>query len=465
MAKNKRGNSSKNKEYGRGINSGKRVGEDLREEDKEFKLDKWQQQVLDTQGKQNLAIRAGRQVGKSTIISILTSQYAVNNPDASIMVVSATERQAYLLFSKILLYLDDHHRSMIVQGKLRPTKSEIRLHNGAIIRCLPTGLDGLGIRGYTTDLLIVDEAAFVPASVFPSIIPQLTTTGGKIILLSTPIGSSGYFYECFNDDDFQKWHISAEEVAESREEPQRTYMLNDQRKQKARMSKLEYAQEYLGEFIDDMRRVFSDELVRQCCVLERDPIRHGDFFLGVDIARMGDDLGTYEIIRKTDDGKFIQVESIVTEKKFTTETYDKIIELDNQYHFRQIGIDAGSGSLGVGILDFLLRNTQVKRKVIALNNRQRNLDHRGEKKRTLMKEDMYMNLLAMMEKGVIKLLNDDELIAALRAIQYEYNIDPKRKSSVAIFAFEHHYTDLVEGLIRAAWLANQKHINMRLDWV
>jgi len=149
-----------------------------------IQLDLWQEEVKATKGKQSLCIRSGRQVGKSTVIGHLAGDYAIENPNKSIMVISATERQAYLLFSKVLGYLHDNFRYHLKQGKDRPTKSEIKLKNGSIIRCLPTGLDGLGIRGYTVDLLIADEAAYIPEDVWPAVTPMLATTKGAIILLT-----------------------------------------------------------------------------------------------------------------------------------------------------------------------------------------------------------------------------------------------------------------------------------------
>lgn len=90
------------------------------------------------------------------------------------------------------------------------------------------------------------------------------------------------------------------------------------------------------------------------------------------------------------------------------------------------------------------------------------MDHLGEKKRALLKEDMYMNLLAMMEKGKIKLLDDDEVKLSLRSVQYEYVSEPGKPTKIRIFG---NYTHIAEGLIRAAWLANQKHLNAFIDYV
>lgn len=425
-----------------------------------LKLDDWQKDVIkDILNGKNIALRAGRQVGKSECVSRAAGRLAVDNKNYSIMVISATERQAYLLFSKILHYLDDNYRNLIKMGKDRPTKSEIKLKNGSIIRCLPTGLDGLGIRGYTIHTLIADEAAFIPPAVYPAVTPALSTTGGQIVLLSTPFGKQGYFFERYSDPNFKTYHINAEVVAENRDEPQRTNMKMHQEQEKRVMSRLEYAQEYLGHFVDEMRQLFPDELIRSICIGKRRAFnKDSRYFLGVDIARMGDDESTFEIIEKADKDFYVHVENIVTTKTLTTETHDRILELDKQWKFREIGIDAGSGSLGVGIYDWLLRESKVMNKLTALTNQSRILDPYGQSKKNLLKEDMYMNLLALMQRRAIRLLDDDQVIASLRSVQYEHIIKKDEFSKTRIFG---KYTHIAEGLIRAAWLATQsKSLNL-----
>ena len=431
-------------------------------------LDDFQKEIIEHKG--NIAVAAGRQVGKSVCISIKAAHEALENKNYSVMIISATERQAYLLFSKVLMYIDDNFRNMIKRGKNRPTKTEIKLTNGSIIRCLPTGLDGLGIRGYTINLLIADEAAFIPKDVWPAVTPMLATTGGKIILLSTPFGREGYFYERFTDENFRKWNINAIEVAEHRKEPQRTYMLNFQEKERERMTKLQFQQEYEGLFVSELRQLFSDDLIKKCCILKRTGIDNAErrkFYLGVDVARMGEDASSFQILEKIQGEKyprFNHIYSKMTKKTLTTDTFDTILRLEQQYGFKMIGIDAGSGSLGVSIFDFLIREPILRKKIIALNNLSRQLDHRGERKKTLLKVDMYLNLLGLMEKDRIKLLDDEEVIESLRAIQYEYAETEKGPSQIKIFASRHKYTDLVEGLIRAAWLANLKTIDTYIDY-
>lgn len=118
-------------------------------------LDPWQQDVLKTKG--NIVLRSGRQVGKSFVIGIKAAQYALANRNKTVMVISKTEKQAYLLFQKILFNIVQKGKYRIKSGKDRPTRHIIQLTNGTIIYCFATGETGYGIMGYTIDLLIADR--------------------------------------------------------------------------------------------------------------------------------------------------------------------------------------------------------------------------------------------------------------------------------------------------------------------
>lgn len=416
-----------------------------------IQLDPWQEEVLNTDG--NICLRSGRQVGKSTVVAVKTAKFAIRNANTSVMVISATERQAFLLFSKILSHLLDYYKIYIKTGKDRPTKTEIKLTNGSIIRCLPTGLDGIGIRGYTVNLLIADEAAFIPEDVWSATTPMLATTKGNIILLSTPHGREGYFYKCFDDDSFTKFHVSSEQCPRIDKE----FL----KREKARMSELEYTQEYLGEFIDELRQFFKDELVKSLMNLQRTPIlKDRDYFLGVDIARMGDDETTFEVLRMTDNNKLIHVENQVTKKTKLTETSQHIIELDKLYNFVKIYVD--DEGLGIGVYDILTTESQTKRKTIALRNSRKIIDYKEERKKKMLKEDLYFNLLKIMERGDINFLTDPEIFMSFKSVQYEYQINSRGEPFLHIFG---NYTHIVEGLIRAAWSLKEKRLNTFIDYI
>lgn len=425
-------------------------------------LDPWQKEILETKG--NIVLCSGRQVGKSTIISIRDGERAANKRNESILIISATERQATEIFLKTLNYLEEKYPRLIKKGKSRPTRHVIKLTNGSIIRCLPTGLAGTGIRGFTITKLTADEAAFCNEAVWSAVTPMLLTTGGDMDLLSTPHGKMGFFYECYKNEgnNFKVFHINSEEVIRNRPvsrtwtEYQRLKALQFLEIEKRRMSSLEYAQEYLGEFVDDLQQFFNDDLIDKICTIKRREklIKQRSYFLGSDIARLGGDESTFQILDGTDAEKIEQVESIVKKHLLITKNAEEIIGLEKIYKFSKIGID--DRAVGAGVFDILLKEDEVKRKIVGLDNSKRALSNDKKKNIRLLKEDMYLNLLSLMEKGKIKLLNDDEIRLSLKSVQYEY-ITTNQKTRFRVFG---SYTHIVEGIIRAAFLIRDKPLNI-----
>ena len=71
------------------------------------------------------------------------------------------------------------------------------LANGASVIALPDNEEK--IRCFSApSLIVVDEAAFASDTLFTALEPMLSVSNGTLMLLSTPNGQSGYFYD--------KWH-------------------------------------------------------------------------------------------------------------------------------------------------------------------------------------------------------------------------------------------------------------------
>lgn len=361
------------------------------------------------------------------------------------LVLALTEKQAYNLFFKTLMYLESEHPREIKRGNDKPTKHEIQLKNGVTIMCYAAGLTGEGIRTFTIKKLFIDEAAPMSREVFISVMPMLSVTGGTMDVASTPRGKAGFFYECSLRDDFKKFYVSAEDCPRHPKE-----FLESQKKT---MSHLEYAQEYLAQFLDELKRVFSDDWLKNVCILEKrkEIIQNENYYLGADIAGMGSDETAITILdRIIRDKKIEQVESEVLNRKDTTEITQRILEFNASYKLKMIGID--DGGVGFGVWSELIKNPKTKGKTFALNNASRQTDGEGEKSKKLLKVEMYLNLLNLGEQNIIKLLKDDELINSLKSVQYEYLQIENRPSVFTIFGNDTHK---VEGVIRATWLATQ----------
>jgi hypothetical protein len=61
-------------------------------------------------------------------------------------------------------------------------------------------------------LLVIDEAAKVPDSLYLTVRPMLATSRGRIIVMSTPFGKRGWFHDAWHSSE--KWHrvkITAEQ--------------------------------------------------------------------------------------------------------------------------------------------------------------------------------------------------------------------------------------------------------------
>jgi hypothetical protein len=426
-----------------------------------IKLDPWQREFLKTAGDKLLC--TGRQVGKSVVCGIDAGEYAINNKNKVVLMIAPTERQAYALFEKTLNYILQNKPKMVKTGRHRPTRSKINLSNGTIIWCLPTGLSGIGIRFLTVSRLYADEASRIPAPVWDAVTPMLLTTGGDTILLSTPFGTEGFFYDVLiNKNDafntFTRFRTDSERVIREREicetwkEAQRDKALARINQEKGRMTALAFAQEYMGQPLQDLKQVFSDSLLEKCLVLQKRPDiwPERDYYLGQDIAGMGRDTSAWAILDGTERDFIEQVDNLTKKRLTTPERVQITLDLEKKYCFNKIGVD--DGGLGSGDFGYLLKHDETRRKTISLNNARRSISKDGKLQKRLLKEDMYNNLLAMMEWGKIKLLKDDEIFHSLRSIQFEIT-DRAVKYSGA----DSHIT---EALIRAAWLISSKNLNI-----
>ena len=421
-----------------------------------WRWDRWQREVIEHEG--NVTLRTGRQVGKSTVVAERAVRFALGNVGVVILVIAASQRQAGLLFEKVRGTLELHEGESIF--KEPPTLTKILLTNGSKILCLPAGKTGHFIRGYTVDLLIADEAAYIPEVVWNSVIPMIAvsrkTRGfGWLFLLSTPFGKGGFFYNSFSDPDFRQWHVSSEDCPRI----PRSLLL----KEKKRMSKVAYAQEWKGEFMEDWDQFFPTDLLRrQMTFIEWDKSQRwpgSSFYLGVDVARYGGDENAFVVVElmpsSTGKDRLRAVKCITTERVSTTDTIGRVRELDRVWSFRKIFVDdAGVG----GAVTDVLQDKLGKRKVQGLNNASKSIEIQGEeKRRAVLKEDLYSNVLVLLEQHQLELISDLKLLRSMRSITFEYS--EKIAGRVRIFG---DYSHLAEALVRACWCVKERGLSVYL---
>lgn len=405
----------------------------------ELKLDQWQRDYINTPG--NTAVRAGRQSGKSFAMSLRVALYALLNKDKQCLIIGSVERQSFELFEKVQTHIYALAKHMI---KGRPTMHRMDLRNGSAIRAEPCGRTGAGLRGFTIDKLVVDEAHYVPEEVFVAIRPMLATTKGTIDVLSTPRGNTGFFYNCFQSDEFKTFHTRSEDCPRIPKE-----FLQNERK---RMTKMQFAQEYEAEFLDSLQQFFTRELL-DASMGKFSQIFSQEYYLGIDVARYGGDQNAFVVAKYVSKNRIEIVEYQTTTQADATNTLARIMILNEKYNFKKIYID--DGGVGGPLLDFMLKDNRLKRKAVGINNAARSIDNSTNQHKKILKEDLYGNLKMLMEQGRIVMKDDEEMRRSLLSIQFEYNNDTGR---VKIWGT---YSHITEGLIRAVWCVNSKGLNIR----
>ena len=445
--------------------------------------DPWQKEVLEYKG--NVVIRNGRQTGKSVTIARKSGRFALEYDGTTTLVIAAAQRQSSLLFEKIMShleivntfiinqareqYVDEWNKAKIRGDRVKqfelkygiyaewPTMTRVVLKNGSKIYSLPAGKSGVFIRGFTVDLLIGDEAAYISEQVWVAVKPMIAVSRkarglGWEFYLSTPFGKGGYFYDCCHDPDFLQIHISSEDCPRI----PRDFL----RKERSRITKLEYAQEYLGEFVDEFHQFFPTPLIKKCMTFigweyKEDYDRSKRYYLGADIARYGADENAFVVAEMDAKNKIKIVFVETTMRRSLTDTAGRIVALDCIFSFAKIFID--DQGIGAGVTDILLE--KLGGRVVGLNNAKKTLDRdpkTGDYKiGKVFKEDLYSNAACLMEHEPphIEIISDLKLLKSLKSMTFEYTADKNLK----IFG---KYSHLAEAFVRACWCTKMKGLRL-----
>ena len=210
-----------------------------------FNPDPWQADVLRLSDR-NTLLNCSRQSGKSTITAVLALHMAVYRPGSLTLLGSPSLRQSRELFQKVVDFL----RRLEPRPALEEdNRLSVRLTNASRVVSLPG--TGETVRGFSApDLIVEDEAAFVEDSFYRAVRPMLAVSGGRLILLSTPYGKRGHFYEAWSSSG-EEWHRV--EVPATECPRISTEFLEKERRA---MGEWAAAQEYGCRFLDTIDAVF-----------------------------------------------------------------------------------------------------------------------------------------------------------------------------------------------------------------
>jgi hypothetical protein len=166
-----------------------------------------------------------------------------------ILLLAPSYRQSKELFRKI----KDAYAKLSNPSPLASESSlEMEFENNSRIVALPGKEET--IRGFSgVSLLIVDEAARVPDVMYQAVRPMLAVSGGSIILLSTPFGKRGFFFDVWDKGD-ALWHRTRVTAYDCPRIPKDWL-----EQERAQIGDFWFEQEYLCAFKDDVSAVFRYE--------------------------------------------------------------------------------------------------------------------------------------------------------------------------------------------------------------
>jgi hypothetical protein len=222
--------------------------------------DPWQRDLLRSSS-ERVILNCSRQSGKSTMTAVITLHRALYHPGSLILCLAPALRQSQELFGKVLGFYRDLGRPVSPQAE---RKLSLELENGSRIVTLP-GTEKT-IRGFSgTALLVLDEAARVADELYFAVKPMLAVSGGALMMLSTPYGKRGVFFEEWTGrGGWERYEVPADKCPRITEE-----FLEEER---ASLPPWVYRQEYECSFEETEDQVFTTDLIDRAVTSEVKPL-------------------------------------------------------------------------------------------------------------------------------------------------------------------------------------------------
>src|SRR5271157_2026996 len=267
-------------------------------------------------------VAAGRQFGKTRLVTRAAGGIALTKKNSIGMVVAPYAKQAYKDWREILRfipqqYLEDKSAKWMTFSL--KNKSEIMMGSAE-------NIDGL--RGYTLDWAIVDEAAYCDQEVWEVLEPALGKQKGQGFFISTPNGK-GWFWDLYNrmgnDSEFQSFHFTTYDNP--------TFPVSEIERMRQNMPELMFRQEVMAEFLEG--GIIFPHLAEIMTSEPRNPVPGHYYITGADLASTTD----FTVIKTFDVSDNHEVQS----ERFTSRDWSyirqSIYSICKQYNNSTLIID------------------------------------------------------------------------------------------------------------------------------
>ncbi len=233
--------------------------------------------VLNTEAKYITTV-SPRQAGKSMLAINMLLYFAINDKGTTSCFISPIYSQA----RKVMEELYDAIKDTDIVDKVNFSNFEIKLKTGSKILFKSAERED-GLRGYTFDYLIIDEAAYIKEDAFKRAIqPTVFIKGKKVLLFSTPRGRDWFYntHKMGTDPEHKQY-------ASCRMSYQGNPYVNHEEIESAKKALPEaiFRAEYEGEFLEGESSVFQNFNTNVSDVY---PQPQGKIFAGLDLGRESD---------------------------------------------------------------------------------------------------------------------------------------------------------------------------------
>jgi len=250
-----------------------------------------------------------RQLGLSTLVAAYAVWLTIFYKDKNVLVIATKLAVAQNFIRKVKFAIRSLPPWLLMPELISNNKQSLEFSNGSIVKAVPTSEDAG--RSEALSLLIVDEAAFVRNfdDLWMGLYPTLST-GGRAIVLSTPNGVGGQYYDIYTqaetgDNDFNAiklpWDVH----------PERDDVWFD--KETKNMTKRQIAQELLCDFQSSGETFITQKDIESLMISIKNPIERwgpnnnvwvwkyvvpgNRYVISADVARGdGADFSTFHVI-------------------------------------------------------------------------------------------------------------------------------------------------------------------------
>ena len=214
--------------------------------------DPWQADLLRSRSPR-IILNCSRQSGKSTICAALGLHESISRRPSFGMAIAPSQDQS----GELMMKFDEFRGAVELSSDYldTDTKLAVKFANGNRFIARPGSAKTSRGKSAVT-LLLEDEASWVDDLLKQSVSPMLAVSGGRYIMMSTPFGKRGHFFETWmNAKNWEKYEVTADMCPRITKD-------HLQQELDDGMTRNFWLQEYYFQFMDTDYQIFSYDVVQ-----------------------------------------------------------------------------------------------------------------------------------------------------------------------------------------------------------